>query len=51
MVDTYESLNERFPIIDVAIKHLSCNQAEKKLIKNSLSLFTVLATTNGKADG
>jgi hypothetical protein len=32
MVDTYESLNERFPI-DVVIKHLSCNDAEKTLIK------------------
>ena len=33
MVDTYESLNERFPIIDVVIKHLSCNDSEKTLIK------------------
>jgi hypothetical protein len=33
MVDTYESLNERFPIIDVVIKHISCNHVEKTPIK------------------
>ncbi len=33
MIDTYEPLNKRFPILDVVIKHLSCNDSEKKLIK------------------
>jgi len=33
MVDTYESLNERFPILDVVIKHLNCADTEKKLLK------------------
>jgi hypothetical protein len=39
-------LNERFPIIDVVIKHLSCNDAEKELIKELL----VAVYADGKAD-
>jgi hypothetical protein len=33
MINTYESLNERFPILDVIIKHLSCADTEKGLLK------------------
>jgi hypothetical protein len=32
MVDNYESLNERFPILDVVIKNLSCADSEKALL-------------------
>jgi hypothetical protein len=32
MVDTYESLNQRFPILDVVIKYLNC-ATEKALLK------------------
>jgi hypothetical protein len=34
MVDTYERLNQRFPILDVVIKYLSCADAEKTLLKD-----------------
>jgi hypothetical protein len=33
MVDTYESLEKRFPILDVVIEYLSCNDMEKRLLK------------------
>jgi hypothetical protein len=39
MVKTYELLNERFPILDVVIKKLSCAEAEKRLLKD---LFVTL---------
>jgi hypothetical protein len=48
VVYNYESLNKRFPIIDVVISHLSCNEAEKSS-KNSLSLSTASASTMEKA--
>jgi hypothetical protein len=50
MVDTYESLNERFPITDVVIKHLSCNDVEKKLIKELLVTLYGVAYNDGRAN-
>jgi len=50
MVDTYESLNERFPIIDVVIKQLSWNDAEKKLIKDLFVTVYGVGFNDGKAE-
>jgi hypothetical protein len=50
MLDNYESLNERFPIIDVVIKHLSCEDAAKKLIKELLVTVYSVGYNDGKAD-
>ena len=33
MIDNYESLSERFPILDVVIKTISCADSEKALLK------------------
>ena len=51
MIDTYESLNERFPIIDVVIKHLTCNDTEKKLIRDLLVTVYGVGYNDGTADG
>jgi hypothetical protein len=50
MVDTYESLNERFPIIDVVIKHLSCSESEKKLVKDLFVTVYGVGYNDGKTD-
>ena len=50
MVDTYESLHERFPIIDVVIKHLSCTDAEKKLIKELFVTVYGVGYADGQGD-
>jgi dihydroorotase len=34
MVKTYELLNQRFPILDVVIEHLTCSDTEKFLLKD-----------------
>jgi hypothetical protein len=49
MVDTYESLNERFPILDVVIKHLDYNDAEKKLIKELFVTVYGVGYNDGQA--
>ena len=50
MVDTYESLNERFPIIDVVIKRLNCNDMEKERIKELFVTVYAVAYNDGKVD-
>jgi hypothetical protein len=50
MVDTYESLNERFPILQVVIKHLSCNDTEKRLIKELFVTVYGIGHNDGKAN-
>jgi hypothetical protein len=50
MVDTYESLNERFPILDVVIKHLSCNDSDKSLLKELFVTIYGVGYGDGKAD-
>jgi hypothetical protein len=50
MVDTYESLNERFPILDVVIKHLSCNDSDKSLLKELFVTIYGVGYSDGKAD-
>jgi hypothetical protein len=49
MVDTYESLNERFPILDVVIKHLNCADTEKKLLKELFVTVYGVGYSDGKA--
>jgi len=50
MVDTYESLNERFSILDVVIKQLSCNDAEKKFIKELFVTVYGVGHNDGRAN-
>jgi dihydroorotase len=50
MVDTYESLNERFPILDVVIKHLTCNDAEKGLLKELFVTVYGVGYSDGQSD-
>jgi dihydroorotase len=50
MVDTYESLNERFPILDVVIKHLTCADAEKVLLKELLVTVYRVGHSDGQAN-
>jgi hypothetical protein len=50
MVDTYESLNERFPILQVVIKHLSCNDTEKRPIKELFVTVYGIGHNDGKAN-
>jgi hypothetical protein len=50
MVDTYECLNERFPIIDVVIQHLSCADTEKALLKELFVTIYRVGYGDGQAD-
>jgi hypothetical protein len=50
MVNTYESLNERFPILDVLIKHLSCADQEKGLLKELFVTIYNVGYGDGQAD-
>jgi hypothetical protein len=50
MVDTYESLNERFPILDVVINHLKCDDTEKGLLKELFVTIYRVGYGDGQAD-
>ncbi len=50
MVDTYESLNQRFPILDVEIKHMDCSEADKALLKELFLTVYGVGYTDGQAD-
>ena len=50
MIDTFDSLNVRVPIIEVVIKHLSCTDSEKKLIKELFLTVYSVGYNDGKAD-
>jgi hypothetical protein len=42
MVDTYELMQRRFPILEVVIRNLSCNEADKRMLRElSLALYAV----------
>ena len=50
MIETYKSLIERFPILDVVIKHLGCPDSEKKMIMELFLTIYGVGYTDGKAD-
>jgi hypothetical protein len=50
MIDTYESLNGRFPIIDVVLKHLRCDDKEKTVIKELFLTVYKVGYNDGQAD-
>jgi hypothetical protein len=50
MINTYESLNERFPILDLIIKHLSCADTEKGLLKELFVTVYRVGYGDGQAD-
>lgn len=50
MIDTYESLRSRFPILDVVIKHLACADTEKKMLTELFLTIYGVGYTDGKAD-
>jgi hypothetical protein len=42
MLNTYESLQQRFPILEVVIRNLSCNEADKRMLRElCLALYAV----------
>jgi hypothetical protein len=47
MINSYESLGDRFPILDTVIKYLSCTEQEKQMLRE---LFLTIYTT-GYEDG
>jgi hypothetical protein len=50
MVDTYESLNERFPILDVVINYLKCDDTEKGLLKELFVTIYRVGYGDGQGD-
>jgi dihydroorotase len=48
MVKTYELLNQRFPILDVVIEHLTCSDTEKFLLKDLFVTVYGVATETRK---
>ena len=50
MVHTYESLNKRFPILDVVIKYLNCADTEKTLLKELFVTIYGVGYNDGKVD-
>jgi hypothetical protein len=50
MINTYESLNKRFPILDLIIKHLSCADTEKGLLKELFVTVYRVGYGDGQAD-
>jgi hypothetical protein len=51
MIDDYESLNKRVPILDVVIKHLSCNDAERKLVQELFVTVYGVGYSDGLVEG
>jgi hypothetical protein len=50
MVDTYESLNERFSIVNVVIEHLRCADTEKALLKELFVTIYGVAYRDGRRE-
>jgi hypothetical protein len=50
MVDNYESLNARFPILDVVLNHLKCDDTEKGLLKELFVTIYGVGYGDGRAD-
>ena len=50
MIDTYEGLTLRFPIIDVVIKHLACNDNEKALLRELFVTVYGVGYNDAKAE-
>jgi hypothetical protein len=48
MIDTYESLNGRFPIIDIVLKHLRCD--DKETIKELFLTVYKVGYNDGQAN-
>jgi hypothetical protein len=50
MVDNYESLNQRFPILNIVTKHLKCDDTEKGRLKELFVTIYRVGYGDGQAN-
>ena len=50
MIETYDALIERFPLLDVVIKHLNCSDPDVKLLRDLFVTVYGVGYNDGKAD-
>jgi hypothetical protein len=48
MLNTHDSLQRSFPILETVIKHLSCSEQDKQMLRNSSRQFTPSGTRTDK---